>query len=1085
MGNDSKKGGGADDLLSKLFELDEGAPSEAPKADPFSQPTRSGDQEDHTDMGRSGFDAPSDQTEYASQSLDDLLGDVGSGTEVQKKPEAPEKSKAPPSGVDLFDGILNEEPLADEKINFFSPEAMKTETKVPEHKAPAQEISGVSERTEFLPQGSSPAANPFEEREKTMMLEEAVDLASEADPIDVALKGAGFDTPSRTAQAPMRAEEVVDVSDILADQKSEKPITEDDLMSELDGPSAVEEKKELSSTDFSDVFASGPIQVPEAPSKRKAALNPKTLRRMAIAAGILVALGGLGAAGWKLSTEDGFLGFRLDGFSLAKAYRPPTDEQRQEFAKVFTESSEARLSDDLKKIEGLVPRLEGILQTDARNLTALSVLAEHSAILMNWYGVGSSWTQKFEDYRQKFESIKSKAKETKSFDHMDRALALKSMALNNFAEAYSGLQDSLKNVSTADDSTLLLLAELTLRLHRSDEAKKFLERVTNKTSVRSRFLLAMADSDTSALKTLANEGYLPAKIEAFTRQPFAQDNLKNLLSESDSLLESVKTAPYLAAPIHRYRGDLYAALDNSEKARAEWKGVVDQSPRDLDTWMKIAESFESDAEWEKAIDAYRSAEKAGSTEPRMIVRLARLLSQRSRVSEAVKILEQAITAQPKSVLLQYEKGRVQQALYQDEPAKKSFKAALAIEADHEDSILGLADIALRQKEVGEAEAYFKKINEKSPHYAQSLRGLATVAVMKRQPAQQKQFLIQALKVNPKYEEVYPELVQIYLSNEEDETAETLVRGGLKLLPRSPLLKVSLARILQFQGRPDDGLKELEGISKSYDHILSLQFALIDLNIDKKDFESAWRLMNALAVKEIREPELEYLKTKAYFNDPSSGKAIGSNEAAVRILDSALTRDPSNLRYHLLSAQFNLKLLDKTMTLEHIDAALKLDSHYAPIYLVKGDLHMESGEFEKAATAYQEALKYTRFRSPIYHRLAEAFKRMGKASLAIQYYKRVTAERSQDAEPFLELGKLYNEEGRFSAAMESFKTAIKLNPKLAEAYYFLGFIQKDVGDRAGAVSSFEKFLALEPNSTESATIRDEVYYLKNDAPQQKN
>lgn len=1079
-------------MLSKLFELDDGTVAESPKSDPFSQPTRQTGDEDHTDMNRSVLNGPSEQTELGTASLDQILeGEPKVIQEDSGQSKFNQPKVAGPSD-DLFAGILDEEPLADEKIDFFSADKMKAP-------APptmdALDRTGILSNTELRAQMSKQELPPDE---KTMVLEEALDpTASFAgvidqkniDPIDEALNSIS----STKALDARENDEVVDISDILASTKSSsspkapsKPITESDLMSELDGALGEEPKKELHASDFAEVFSNEPIQVPEAPTKSKFKLSSISIRRAAMVVGGILLLGAIGATGFKATTEDGLLGFRIDGFSIVHAYRAPSEQQKQEFAKVFAQSLESRSNDDIKKIEEVVSKLENILQVDERNVIALATLCEHSTLLMNWYGVGSPWTQKYENYRHQYEAVIAKVKEAKPSDEMDRAVALKLMALNGTSEAYAGLQESLKKYTTADDLTLLLLTQLAWRLEKTDEAKKYLERVTNKSTPRARFLLATVSEDLSALKTLAADGYVPAKVEAFVRQSTSvKGQIEKMLQESEVLLESVKSAPSLSIPVRKFRGELLAESGDAEKARQEWKSVVEVFPKDVETWMKIANSFESDANWDAAIDAYRSAQKAGSSDPKMIVRLARLLAQRGRVLEAITLLDQTITSQPKVAALLYEKGRVQLMIYQDEAAKKSFYSVIRLEANNEDAIVGLAEIAMRQKELSEAEAYFKKVGESSSHYAESLKGLATIAAMKRQPSQQKQFLLQALKVNPKFEEVYPELVEIFLRNEEDQEAEKLVKQGLQVLPKSPLLKVALARIYQFQGNPEEGLKELEKVAKDYDHILNIQFALVDLNLDKKDFNEAWRIMNSLIAKELREPELDYLKAKAYYLDPTSAKAVGSNESAIRIVEGALVRDPGSIKYHLLAAQLGLRVLDRTSTLEHVDTALKLDPHFSPALLVKGDLHIENGEYEKAASAYQEALKYTRFRSPIYHRLAESFKRMGRSALAIQYYKKVTSERPQDAEPHLELGKLYNEEGRFSAAMKSLKIAIALNPKMPEAYYFLGFIQKEIGDRPGAIESFEKFLSLEPNSTESATIRDEVYYLKSESPNSKN
>ncbi|MBN8555120.1 MAG: tetratricopeptide repeat protein [Deltaproteobacteria bacterium] len=1057
MSKDSKKPGG--DLLSELFETD--APKSTPSSDVFSKPTHIADgvseSTEANKLNQSLIEEFGDKTEFAEKdsadpsdktSLDSFLGgDSIPGVSMPPKPKAPEVEM----GDNLFDGILDEEPLADEKINFFSAEE-------PEY-----------EKTAMI---SHEQPNPFEnegQESKVIMLGEDKPIQ---DPIDEALEGFVEGT---NVDAPVEAAKV---SSPASHREIKTEVKESFAAEDTQAPSS-----EMASADFAEIFSNGPIQVSEAAVQSKKIITPKLKRSLGLVAGLFVTAGILAAIFMKLKTDSGILGYHLEGWSLLKSYHAPTEEERKDFVKTFADTQMARTLDDPKKIENSMSSLESILVKDERNLEAIGSLLEQSAILILWNGVSSQWSQKFDENFQRLENIFQKTQKRVSLESVDRAMAWRLMAIGDYAKASQEFEAKLKNYPTPEDESYGVLAELAFRRGDLKETDKWMQKISRKTSPRVRLIQILQSTDKDAdLAKLSDEGYLPAKVALFTRKEIKKDSVESQIVESEKILEDVKSYPVLVGQIREYRGDLFSFKSQNAQAREEWKTIVEKDPKNARLWMKLANSFEEDALWDEAVDAYKAAQKAGANDESLVVRLAHLLHIRGRIVDSIALLDQALATQPKSARLLTQKGRVQLSIYQDDSAKTSFEKALSFKADADEAILGLADIAIRSKDLNAAEVQFKKVSEKSPRYADALKGLAGLAEMKHDLNRAKNFYLQALKVDPKLETVYPQLVKIYLVDEKDEDAENLVRKGLEVLPRSPHLKVALSRIHQFQGESEQALKDLEPIRKSYGHLPEVSFALADHLIARKEYAEAWKVLNPLISKELRDPELLYLRAKAFYENPESAQSVGSNEAAYRLVESASHREPENIRYRVLAARLALKMQDKAMAFEHIDSVLKHNSAVSDAYLVRGDIQMDNGEYTKATNSYQEAMKYTRFRSPIYHRLAESFKAIGKNSLAIQYYKKVTQEknRSQDAEPYLELGKLYNEEGHFQSAMVALRKAIDLNPKISESYYFLGFIQKELGDKKGALQSFEKFLGLEPSSTESATIRDEIYFLKNNS-----
>jgi len=192
-----------------------------------------------------------------------------------------------------------------------------------------------------------------------------------------------------------------------------------------------------------------------------------------------------------------------------------------------------------------------------------------------------------------------------------------------------------------------------------------------------------------------------------------------------------------------------------------------------------------------------------------------VLRLRGKVLDSISILDDALKINPKSALLYYEKGMIQLSIFQEDQAKLSFQKALSLDPSLELATLGLAELSIQRKEWNEAEVLLNKIPAKSKHHAQALQGLSRIARNRYQFDQAEKFISLAIDENPKLEAAYPELVDLYLMDEKDDRAISLVKRGLDVLPRSPFLKIAMARIYQFQGNIDKALSELEFVRKKF------------------------------------------------------------------------------------------------------------------------------------------------------------------------------------------------------------------------------------------------------------------------------
>ncbi|MDB5039076.1 MAG: hypothetical protein JWQ35_2604, partial [Bacteriovoracaceae bacterium] len=987
----NKSGGGAGDLLSKLFEMDEDV-SPAPNKINFSEDTKI----DHP-VSASGQSKspplPVIDPEPKKSLADMLKTGVGPAPQAANRPSAN-------SGDDLFKGILEEDPTSNETLNLFAGATSSAELPL----SPTAGKKEISDKTEVLQKKSA------QQREKTILLDqpaseddthmETIELSSAEtaqppDPIEAALS----DYAHQTGDQDGGGEKVSKVNVSKPREVSVKPIK-----------SQTSQVESLSADEFSEGFSHKPIQVSESNSDQLSSWKTYG-RQWILAGGVGIALLAVVVGGFlKIRSDAGFLGYHLDGVSLMPAYKPPSESQISEFKKKFEMAADARRSDDPKKIEEVISALKSILTIDERNLEAAATVIEHSAILTVWYGLKSPWPQQYDEATQKLNNIFEKVKTTSPSAPFERAKAWKILAFGESKKAFSELLDSA-NKFPADQEIPALLVELAYLSGNKTEAEKWNSKISAKAGVRLQKIRALLKNEFGVIQELAAAGYLPAKIEDLTHQTIRKETAEKLLIRSDSLLEETKTFSPLASELDGFRGDLFYFLDEAPKAQEAWKRVVERSPNDSSTWIKLAKSYEDGTDWDSAIAAYREAAKSKGLSEEGLLRYAKILRTRGKMLDAISVIDEALKTNPKSALLHYEKGMIQILIYQEDEARASFEKALSIDSTLELATLGLAGLSIQRKEWAEAEKLLNKIPLSSSHHSEALQSLAHIARNRFQFDQAEKFTSKAISENPRLESAYPELVSLYLTDEKDEPAISLVKGGLEVLPRSPLLKVAMARIYQFQGNFEKALTELESARKNYIHIPVVAYAVADILIDNKEISQAYEILNPLTQSDIKDPELQYLRAKAFTHDSEQNRGVGSNEGAYRAIEMAVRKNGDDIRYRVLAAQLALLLQDKSMAIEHIETVLKFKPHNAQALIVRGDIYRDSGDYERATQTYLDALKSTRFHAPIYSRIADGLRAQGKSALAIQYYEKVVQVNPSDARAHLELGKLYSDDGR--------------------------------------------------------------------------
>jgi len=147
-----------------------------------------------------------------------------------------------------------------------------------------------------------------------------------------------------------------------------------------------------------------------------------------------------------------------------------------------------------------------------------------------------------------------------------------------------------------------------------------------------------------------------------------------------------------------------------------------------------------------------------------------------------------------------------------------------------------------------------------------------------------------------------------------------------------------------------------------------------------------------------------------------------------------------------------------------------DQSQALVYLDKGKEFYRIDQDEKAAAAFQEALKFDPNLAEAHFRLGLAQDALGNEKgaedsykKAVETYKKYLEENSKDAEGHYNLGQTYAGLHLYGEAVREYRQATHLNPDDADMYFDLGVALMRLAQYDEAAAVFSKSLEIDPEN----------------------
>lgn len=574
------------------------------------------------------------------------------------------------------------------------------------------------------------------------------------------------------------------------------------------------------------------------------------------------------------------------------------------------------------------------------------------------------------------------------------------------------------------------------------------------------------------------------------------------------------------AAVHAAGADKY--LDNAKRyqekgehraAIIELKNALQQDANNRDARFLLAQSYLQIGDGTSAEKELRHAQELGVPAEQVVPLLGQsyLLQRKYRpVIDELKLGNNA-SPQARAALLAAQ-GSAHVALNEFAPAQEKYDAALKLDPNAQEALLGRARAALLQGQLDEAGRQIDDLTKKLPRLAATwlLKGEYHRARVQVQAAADAYQQAIALEPDNVYAHIGHAMMMIALRNYAE--ADKDIHAVLRLAPQHPFA-IYLKGLAAFQqGQLPAAKESLQQVASSAPNFMPTYLLLGTIQYNEGELESAaeslkryvtaapdqlpGRKLYAATLLKLKQPEraiealdvavkqapddalLLALLGSAYMAKGDSAKGVDYLERAAKAApDAAAIRTQLALGYlatgdsnqavsQLESAvdlgqglvQADMLLVFAHLQRREFDAAIKAAQTMAkkmpksPVPLnVMGVAYMGKQDVVAARKQFEQALKLDAKFSPAHMNLAKIDEAAGKSDAARHHYETVVAQDEKHVGAMLSLARLAEQSGKSPEALKWLERAREKAPESLEAGIVLTQYYLQHGDAAKALS----------------------------------
>ena len=489
------------------------------------------------------------------------------------------------------------------------------------------------------------------------------------------------------------------------------------------------------------------------------------------------------------------------------------------------------------------------------------------------------------------------------------------------------------------------------------------------------------------------------------------------------------------------RGKAYLEEENYDKARIEFKNVLQIDPKTAEAYYLLGQIAERQQEWAKAFANYS---KAVDLDPSHLQARGRL--GRFYLLQAAAYKERGDTEAEKNALQKVQETL--DAIFQRDP-------------NNIDGLVIEASLAAHNGDTAGAITQLEEILKKAPDTDSAVVLLARLYEQQKEIDKAQRVIEEGVKAAPERLALRLQLAQFYARHGKVDEAVREMGNLIKQRPEGLAFRVSLASYLAQLNRPDEAEKILrEAIAADPEdpqrHLVLAQFLMQRRGVEKA-VDELKKAIEALP----QEPDLWFGLVAVYQQGKQEDEAVSTLR---QIIEKWGTEPPGLKARNQLARIYAARgEIEKVRAL--VKEVLEENPKDNDALLIKGRLAMQDKNYEEAIAAFRSILKDQPDSVEVLNLLAEAHLANGDVELAGDNLKKVVDIAPDNIEARLRLARYYKVRNNVEGMEEEVEAVLAKDPANVQALLLKSDILAAKKDVDGLIDTLEKIKVAAPDKAD--------------------
>lgn len=530
-----------------------------------------------------------------------------------------------------------------------------------------------------------------------------------------------------------------------------------------------------------------------------------------------------------------------------------------------------------------------------------------------------------------------------------------------------------------------------------------------------------------------------------------------------SLLCACGSAQSRMAGYVREGQKLYAA-GNYEKARLEYRNVIQIDPRNTDAHLMLARIAEKTSDARAALAQYQAVLAIDAANIPARAALGRLYLLGGLPDKALEAVEPGLSTDPKNAQFLVVRGGARAQLGNQQGAMDDAQAAVAQAPDDQFAVALLASLYKRQSQLDKASEVIKAGIERLPNSVDLRTIMADLDAAQSLWSEAEVQLRAVVALEPNVLAHRYALAHFYLVRKDVDGAEKVLRETVQSAPKSAEAKVQLVQFLFAQRGTDQGVTQIDQFLKSDASDDKLQLALGELLMAAHKPDLAEHAYRAVIAHAGTNPDgltaRNHLAGLLLVNKDTKG----ASALIAEVLNSN-ARDNDAL---ILRSEIEMGRNDAQSAIGDLRAVLRDQPNAIPIMRTLARAYRLNNETDLAEETLRSAVQISPKDFDCRFDLSQVLLGAGKLDQADTLLEQLSKENASNIPVLESLYRVQAGQKRYAEAMTTAQNVQRVNPKAGLGYYLAGLIEETNEKPDRALADYKEALQRQPDAAEPLT-----------------